>query len=215
MAITLNFWCKCVKIIIFLAFSLFLGCASYKVDHTGDYQAVKNERMSSRIECARQHWLYKIVPYDSSIIRWYDVGHWCTWILLGNDDDGIFGERNSPQFHVKQPISTGLAFRWWFRNPLHNFTHYVIGSASRQNSQYTLVSYSKSGYECFQFHEKSKKDFFLNGPLFFLGFHGGKPFIEFKVMSKTGKESYFYLGWREKGNFGCKLALMSRKKFES
>ena len=46
------------------------------------------------------------------------------WALFGNDDDGP-----APDFY--RPSPWVIALCWWFRNPAHNLTFYVIGFKGR------------------------------------------------------------------------------------
>jgi hypothetical protein len=85
------------------------------------------------------HRLYQLIPPHRDVIVWYDVGHWCTWTLFGNDDDGIFGEGPCAHYRQDQPNDYAKALAWGCRNPLHNFCFYVIGSAYRKNSGFTVL----------------------------------------------------------------------------
>jgi hypothetical protein len=71
---------------------------------------------------------------------------------------------------------------WYIRNPLHNFTFYVIGMADKlYNRQPNRVFNIAAPYH--------KWNVIL-------------PFISYK-----GKRFSWYIGWREKGNFGIKFSL--------
>lgn len=142
------------------------------------------------------HPLYSVVPRHRCQIRPLDMGHWITWMLFGNDDDGLFGEGKKANYCLDTPPSTFKALRWTMRNPLHNFCFYVIGSAHRTNRKIALIDL------------KSK----LNGSKFFIGFHGGKPFISLCFDYSSSRKGEFYIGWRERGNFGIKFLPFREKK---
>lgn len=136
------------------------------------------EPLSEREKIALQHPLYTIIPRHSQQIRLIDLPHRITWMLFGNDDDGIFGEGRRALYKTDKPISTFLALQWAARNPLHNFTHYVIGQA----------------------YMKNEKIAFVENERHFFGLHGYKPFLHCKIF-----RTEFYVGWRERGNFGLKF----------
>lgn len=142
------------------------------------------------------HPLYSIVPRHRCQIRALDLGHWMTWTLLGNDDDGIFGEGLKASYYSNIPPCAFKALRWTARNPLHNFCYYVIGSAHRHNRKIALIDL------------RSK----INESKFFIGFHGGKPFISFCFDYSSSRKGEFYIGWRERGNFGIKFLPFREKK---
>lgn len=149
---------------------------------------------------ALTHPLYKIIPRHRSQIYWYDLPHWTSWMLFGNDDDGIFGEGDKDNYNPERK-----ALRWWLRNPLHNFCFYVIGSAYRQNGQFTLVDLRSQRNRFFKYQPTEGRDFEKKETRFFLGFHGGKPFIYLKLLWGNRHQSLFYIGWRERGNFGIRF----------
>ena len=75
------------------------------------------------------------------------------------------------------------AFWWWLRNPLHNFTHYVIGVADQEHT-YVGPDMDSQGFI---------KAYVL--------YNGRKlPFYAFNY-----KGLFSYIGWRPSGGFGIKL----------
>ena len=102
---------------------------------------------------------------------------------LENADDPV-----PPKWYL--PTDPHRAFKWSFRNPLHNFDHYVIGVADK--------TFSRSG----RYPERNSDP------------HGGwdfemarrklaiLPFISYDRPQIT-----FYFGWREHGAFGIELKL--------
>ena len=184
---------------------LFLtGCCSYKYDLCdGD-----------KIE-ASCHPLYRVIPRHRCQIRPYDLGHWSTWLLFGNDDDGIFGEGPKSHYRSCDPPSCGKALRWWCRNPLHNFCFYAIGSAHKENSQFTLLQLSGKGIRCLKYKPCRGEVFASEGSSFFLGFHGWKPFTSLRITYSRNRCFDFYLGWRERGNFGILFKPFSKRRTEN
>jgi hypothetical protein len=148
--------------------------------------------------------IYNWVPYNKSCIDKKSLLSYLAWAFIGNDDDGAYGEKPSAGNWTNEKIGPKRAFMWWMRNPMHNFTFYVIGSAHKKNSEVTLLKFSEDGdNDFFSYHSKGKTVFAGKGTSFFLGFHGGKPFLSLRI--DYGRRFDFYIGWRERGNFGIKL----------
>jgi hypothetical protein len=188
------------------------GCARYKVC-TQTFQTEPSCENPIRDENKRKalcHPLYRVIPRHRCQIKWYDLFHWTTWSLFGNDNSGVFGEEAG--YRLQDPVSVKKALLWNLRNPLHNFTFYVIGTAGQQNSEFTLLKISGSEFEAFKYKPKGKTNFGGEGTSFYLGFHGWKPFISLRVAWCSTKTLDFYLGWRHRGNFGIKLASKKRKR---
>jgi hypothetical protein len=179
---------------------LMCGCASYKIK-TEEFQ---EPCMDPNKQEALGHWLYKIVPRHRCQIRWYDVGHWCTWTLFGNDDDGIFGEESTAHYRPYQKVNFGKALAWKCRNPFHNFCFYVIGSAHRRNSELTILKLTSNDSYAFRYKHEALTVLPFDQSYFFLAFHGGKPFISWRLIYSRRRCFDFYLGWRCRGNFGLK-----------
>lgn len=167
---------------------LLTGCSSYKIPSSA---------------WGSSHTLYDVIPRHRSQIRSLDIGHWITWALFGNDDDGLFGE--GANYYPEEPETLSKAVRWGVRNPLHNFCFYVIGSAHRKNSEVTLLSASPSHFEMASYKEEAETVFPSRTSCFYLGLHGLKPFISLRLAWSESRRSDFYVGWREKGNFGLKF----------
>lgn len=196
------------------------GCASYRIPtsefrhplSTIEIECSEEGIFTYNRECAANHWLYTFIPRHRCQIKWYDLGHWLTWMALGNDDEGIFGEGKTAHFKLYEPVSFQKAISWNLRNPLHNFTHYVIGSADRQNSELTLIQLSQE--ECLFFHylPQGKTEFAGKGSSFYLGFHGWKPFISCRLCYSQNWQGEWYVGWRSRGNFGIKVLPLRHRK---
>lgn len=153
---------------------------------------------------ALDHWLYHYVPRHRSQMHFYDMPRWFSWSFLGNDEDGIFGEEQTANYKTQRDVGLLRFLTWTLRNPLHNFNFYVIGSAHRQNSEFALLKISDSSQEFMTYKGKATTVFPGKNHGFFLGFHGAKPFIS--LHAHFFLRFQFYLGWREKGNFGIKFA---------
>jgi hypothetical protein len=80
--------------------------------------------------------------------------------------------------------------KWYFRNPMHNFTRYVIGVGDKQFDRIghhpERIANPNGGWNFAWVHRKL---LWLPG----ISFHGGK--------------TDFYLGWQNGGNFGTKFNL--------
>lgn len=174
------------KLLLISIIAILTGCAPYRIPT----QCLDlNER-------GLESPLYAAIPRHRCQIRPLDIGHWITWTLFGNDDDGIFGEGPKAHYYPNQKPSFLKAMRWTLRNPFHNFCFYVIGSANRENSKITFLDLESK----------------LNGSRFFLGLHGGKPFISLCVRYSAQRKGEFYFGWRVRGNFGIKFLPIRREK---
>lgn len=145
--------------------------------------------------------LYSIIPKHRDCIPPGDPAAWTLWALFGNDDDGIYGEGPKAHFRIGEPNTTSKFWRWWLRNPLHNFTFYVIGSADRYNSAFALLKLSDRGCALLypQFHPT---EYPFDHAGIYLALHGGKPFLSLRLPWTTRRSFNFYIGWRCRGNFG-------------
>lgn len=209
----------CRRILVLLLFAVctatLQGCIPYKCT-TSDYIAWRWEQEDTCCEEAvaasyREqegeftcHWLYRVIPRHRCMIRWYDLPHWLTWALLGNDDDGIFGEAPTADYCC-DACPGQRALLWGLRNPLHNFSFYVAGSAGCCNSQITLLSLSPCGLRMLQYQRRADTVFVGERSSLYLALHGWKPFISMRMLYLPCRRADFYLGWRERGNFGAKV----------
>lgn len=154
--------------------------------------------------CAQERGeLYNYVPGSKSEVDKKSLVSWLSWSFLGNDDDGLYGEKPTAGEWTCEKIGPKRAFMWWVRNPMHNFTFYVIGSAYKKNSEFVILKFSEEGGEFLKYHKEARTVFAGSGTSFFLGFHGWKPFISLRL--DYGRRLDFYFGWRERGNFGIKF----------
>ena len=181
---------------------LFAGCATYKIPTQSFAHPCPTVPFYDN---AVNHRLYAFIPRHRSQIRIYDIGHWLTWMLAGNDDDGIFGEEPSANFKESEPPSVSKALSWILRNPLHNFTFYVIGSAHRKNSEFAILSLSPRQFRLLHYRPHATTVFPSNCSCLYLGLHGGKPFFSLRLAYTRQHRGDFYIGWRCRGNFGIKF----------
>lgn len=189
---TLLIKCKLIVIVLFIL----NGCAPYKVP-TESFKAVP-------------HPLYKTIPRHRSQIQWYDGLHWTTWALFGNDDGGLFGENHPHPYKPKQEANGFKALQWGFRNPLHNFCHYVIGTAYCQNSEFLLFELSHERIAFLTYKPNATRIYASKGTGFYAALHGWKPFISLRVRYSESKKGEIYFGWRNRGNFGIKFVPWTR-----
>ena len=104
-----------------------------------------------------------------------------------------FGNLNDPVPPPNyRPDDKHRVRKWYFRNPTHNFDFYVIGLADK--------TFRRSG-RC---------------PAEVFNPRGGwnwavckYKFVRLPFISYQKKSFKFYLGWRERGNFGIKFAFRS------
>ena len=185
------------------------SCASYKRptssfarersgEHATHYAAVEQR--------ALEHPLYCMIPRHRKQVRWYDLGHWTSWGLIGNDDNGIFGESKAVPYSTN--IHTGTFCRWAARNSLHNFTFYVIGSAHwRHHYNAVLLSVADTGVRAFS---RGQGKVFDSDNAFKIAFNDFKPFISLQFRHFKNRRFQFYVGWRERGNLGFKLRPLAK-----
>jgi hypothetical protein len=100
---------------------------------------------------------------------------------LGNADDST-----PPDWY--RPGERGRNALWQLRNPLHNFTFYVIGTADKD-----FVRYGSEPTTVFS------KDGGWNWAI------SRRGWLHLPFVSYRGKHVQFYALWRERGNFGLKL----------
>jgi len=150
--------------------------------------------------------LFKINP-----LNWF-------WLLIDNDDDSIYGPDNyNPGPYVKYSIGLEIgiltlklvlrkivstdptenirwkAICWWFRNPMHNLTFYVIGIADKSRTLYGPYGDST--------HKPGGGFLFLVSlPDSGIGKLLPRPFVSY-----VNKYIKFYLGTRPSGGIGAKL----------
>ena len=100
---------------------------------------------------------------------------------FGNSDEPV------PPAWFK-PDEKGRALKWFWRNPFHNFTHYIIGVADK--------THLRSG----RYPERVSNP--NGGWNFTIGRYGVLPLPY--ISYRRGKFE-FYFGWGVRGNFGIKI----------
>lgn len=108
---------------------------------------------------------------------------WILWCVFGNDEDGPSG----PSSFLPGRPEWIRRVAWWVRNPFHNFTFHVIGVpapfASVGDFPNDVFAPGGGWNRCTR-----------------IGANGRRyPFVSYAGRVK------FYVGWRERGNFGIKL----------
>lgn len=116
------------------------------------------------------------------LLRWFNF----TWALIGNDDDGLFGD---DRWRAGREKTLWLAIVWWFRNPFHNLFFYVVGIADRPRAFYSSREWGSPGWT---FHAINCTEPWLRWVWL--------PFISYRSPRVSA-----YVGWRPYGAFGFKL----------
>jgi hypothetical protein len=107
---------------------------------------------------------------------------------IGNADDRV-----PPEWY--RPGEKGRGTLWQLRNPLHNFTFYVIGVADEDFIRYGRepeAVFARAGGWNWAVIEKG--------------------WLRLPFVSYEGKRLRFYALWRERGNFGLKATVRRRKE---
>lgn len=111
---------------------------------------------------------------------------------MANKWNPIWWFKNDDEPVCPSDLWTGRApwyrqFRWFLRNPFHNFTFYVIGVADKTytvSGQFPHDVFNPNGG--WKYHVVNYRWLWL-------------PFVSY-----YGDKWMLYLGWRERGNFGMK-----------
>lgn len=133
------------------------------------------------------HWHAVIVTPrpDLPKIHFYNKLNPVWW--FGNIDDPV-----PPAWY--RTNSQHRVFLWHLRNPFHNFDHYVIGVTDKR-----FIRYSK--YPDGNSRRKGGWDFAV----------ARRKLAVLPFASYQRGRFNFYLGWRERGNFGIKLNFPNSK----
>jgi hypothetical protein len=176
---------------------LLASCAAYKVP-TSDYGPKPYDPYREVRQEAVESPIYNYVPRKREQLKPLDV-RWLSWCFVGNEDDGIFGE-----YAGKAPYSTNINFGTFcswsiLRNPIHNFTCYVIGSAGWKR-HYSYSAIGIGGRKPVRFFSNSAKWPKHDEPFFDIGFNDFKPYLKFNPWI-----SDLFFGWRNSGSFEIKV----------
>lgn len=120
---------------------------------------------------------------------------WFLWAFFGNDDGGLYGERDhfAAEYAEKGP-SIGLAVRWWLRNPAANLFKVVM--AWPRDPMRILVQWSADYGWAFWLERSPQTKWVGNEAQFTIA--AIPPGIAWKHLA--GTEGYF--GWHSVGWFG-------------
>jgi len=187
------------------------SCASYKAPTSSFALARSGEEGEhyGRVEQrALAHPLYEVIPRHRSQVRWYDVPRWMHWGLLGNDDNGLFGE--SQRIPYSTNIHAGTFVRWSTRNPLHNFCFYVVGSAHWKRHYHAVLFSVAHGRV--RGLARGEPKVFDSDNSFKIAFNDFRPFIAWQFSHFKNRRFQFYVGWRERGNLGFKLRPWAKRE---
>ena len=118
------------------------------------------------------------------------------WALFGNDDDGV--DASGPQARHLRPELTGWKRKiwWWFRNPFHNLTFYVIGFAKQGGGL-------RDGYVRIGIFPEQNLPAGIG--VWNVCFIVTPSMWHFPFIARKGKKGEWYFGWRERGNFGITI----------
>ena len=141
----------------------------------------KNLLPSTTNSVPQAHWHTITVPPapETPPIHFYNKLNPVWW--LENADDPV-----PPKWYL--PGDPNRAFKWRFRNPFHNFDHYVIGVADKTFSRSGRYPERNSDPQGGWDFEMARRDLVI------------MPFISYERHQIT-----FYFGWRESGAFGIEL----------
>lgn len=173
------------------------------------------------------HWLYDYIPHNQSELSQKSCVQKITWAVFGNDDDGIFGEgpksgRNWTEkwggnivgnCHAPGEISFKRFLMWQIRNPLHNFSAYVVGFKGEKNIQYTQYLHI-STQEISFYKRLPKVDVFpmSDHTGIYFGLNNKRPFVSSRVNLLGLRWLEGYAGWRPFGSLGFALRLKKTVK---
>ncbi len=118
------------------------------------------------------------------------VQKWNPLWSFGNIDDP-----SPPDWY--RPGKSDRRTMWQMRNPMHNFTHYVIGVTdkdTRRTGRHPTHVFAPDGGWNWAFTRAR--------------------FCPLPFISYEGSHGRFYIGWRETGNFGGKLNFKRRSHRE-
>jgi len=182
------------------------GCLPYR-QPTADFANLRSPDPADRYHDVRAEAaanpLYKIVPRNRKQIAWYDVPHWLSWALVGNEHDGIFGEDTNPPY--TQTLNGKSFLAWQVRNPACNFCFFVIGSGDwKTHHSFTVLQADAVGTKGLK-SEPHPSVFGKGQSAFIFAFNDYKPYVSVKFPVWKDRHTDFYLGWRPEGHFGVKF----------
>lgn len=189
---------------LFSLIALSSGCAAYKTP-TQNYYSSRKDGFDEIRKRALENELYEVIPRHRKQVKFFDLPHWIPWALMGNDDNGIFGEDKGSTPYKKE-INAKTFCSWTARNPMHNLMFYVppFGTASlKKHQSFSLIRYDEEGTKIFT---TKKGEVFGDGRNSFqISIYDFKPFISCKISYSKDRQFDFYFGGRPEGAFGIKF----------
>lgn len=139
------------------------------------------------------HWLHRIVPDSYEDARWWQLPF---WMLFGNDEGGIFGERDPYHTVLGNPVSYSFVgfLKWWARNPLHNVFWHVLRWDCGDNA---LVLYASDKTGSRWWFRGNQATWLVDNPDRQIYIRLLAPFVSYR-----GTSWEFYAGWRIHGALG-------------
>lgn len=141
------------------------------------------------------HWLYRIIPATYADARWWQLPF---WLAFGNDEAGIFGERDPYHTILGNPVSYSFVgfLKWWFRNPLHELFWTVLRWDAGDNA---LILYARD--------ETGSRWWFRAPQRTWHADEGKQLYIRLLApfISYRGARWEIYAGWRIGGALGFAL----------
>lgn len=142
------------------------------------------------------HWLHRIIPDTRADMSFFTA---IPWALLGNDEGGIFGERDPYHTVLGNPVTFTLwgFIRWWFRNPFHNLFFHVLRWDQGDNA---LILYAKDSTGSRWWFRAPQNTWHAQAPERQVYIRLLAPFFSYR-----GTKWEAYAGWRIKGALGFAL----------
>lgn len=138
------------------------------------------------------HWLYRVIPArreDANFLTWLP------WCLFGNDEGGIFGERDPYHTILGNPVDISFwgFLKWQVRNPMHNLFWTVLRWDAGDNA---LVLYARDETGSRWWFRAPQRTWHANqGKQIYIRLLA--PFISYR-----GTRWEIYAGWRIGGALG-------------
>jgi hypothetical protein len=206
---------KAINIVLLGFVLLCAGCASagYKKPTESYIAELQNHAteqvVKDTIDRAMRHPAYRFIPFKWEQMYFGDP-RFITWYLLGNDEDGIFGESWVSDHSFSTNINCLTWFRWdVVRNFGHNMGRYPpIGSTCfKKHWNWSVVKIDSEGPKVFV---NDKSGLWGKGKYSFkINFNDLKPHVCLKIAHFETR-----LGWREKGNFGAAFRWNKRISYD-
>lgn len=145
------------------------------------------------VEDPSGHWLYRIIPAS-----WAEANVLTAipWALFGNDEGGIFGERDPYHTVLGEPLDVSFVgfLRWWKRNSFHNLVWHTLKWDAGDNA---LVLYAR---------DETGSRFWFRAPQKTWYVEEQRPQLYIRLVapliSWRGQKWEGYLGWRHSGALG-------------